>query len=113
MSEEKRRSYAVDDVEFIARRLKEIQEEKAEAVNDLPCDVEPTLALKKTYTLDELTEIVTTTLRDFQADDDVVSNTELLERLAKKTTNAFSPSIYGDSFWQRLLETGVIKVGEA
>lgn len=59
MTEEvKRRSYAVDDVEFIARRLKEIEEERAEQVNNLPSDVEPSAITIKTITLDEYWEFV-------------------------------------------------------
>jgi hypothetical protein len=89
--EPKRRSYAIDDVETIARRMKEIAAERSAAIaeTELPCDVEPSAFAGATLVK--------------QANGDWLW----------MACEAGPPSIYADEYWQPLIDAGILTVGDA
>jgi hypothetical protein len=94
MSEDKRRSYAVDDVQTIARRMKEIAAEREAAVAE---NAEPS----------GWPAFETSALADLMA-----VNNQLLDAYRDRILPKVN-SIYADEFWQPLIDAGILTVGDA
>lgn len=90
--EPKRRSYAVDDVDEIARHIKRIKDEEQAARDDLPCDTEPSAlceqAVNRRATL--------------------VKQEDGTWRWVGKEI----ASIYSDAYWQPLIDAGILSMVE-
>jgi len=93
-----------DDVDFIAKRLKELEEERERIrqlteVGELPSDVEPS-----GYRDGELWAL---------PDACASCGKDLTLACSCHKPQRKSPNIYGDPFWDALVRNGVIKVVEA
>jgi hypothetical protein len=119
MNESKRTIPAIDDVEFIARRMKEIAAEKVpppDILNDLPSDVEPTMWVTPYTSASGEDRLLVANVPVTGPNGEAASPypsiynegfwySEEFWRLASEPTV--------EEFWEPLIREGVIKVGEA
>jgi hypothetical protein len=110
--EPKRRSYAIDDVETIARRMKEIAAEREAAIaeTELPCDVEPSAWTIASIPYDVFNAHIDAKVARMNCSS---SDCNAMTREHVDGCPQWAPGIYTDEFWQPLIDAGILTVGDA
>jgi hypothetical protein len=114
MNESKRTIPAIDDVEFIARRMKEIAAEKVpppDILNDLPSDVEPTMWVMSYISASGEDRLLVANVPVTGPNGEASIYNEGFWYSEEFWRLASEPTV--EEFWEPLIREGVIKVGEA